>query len=157
MCRGAVSWFTFPPQTQCSGRSHGRQRSWRCSGAEPKPKGGLECWVVLLSRPAGAFLLNFLVWISNYVKRYKLDGWCHKVPRARLLVKSRCSMEMAHQTTVAMSYHTFLFPQSSGLLSSTGKAERTRKEVPRVRKGASTQLLSFHSAFLFPTLQILMR
>ena len=141
MYHGVVSWFTCPRQTQCPGHSHGLQRSWICSGtpdAEPKPKGGLECCVALLTCSAGAFLLTFLRLISNYVKRDKLDGWCHKMPRAQLLVKSRCSMGMAHQTAVVISYHPFLFPQSAGLLSSMGKAEMTEKEVPRVRKGGKT-------------------
>lgn len=123
MYPGVVFWFTFPKQTQCSGHSHGLWRCWMCSGtpgAQPKPKGGLECCLGLVTCPAGAFLLTFLGSISNYVKRDKLDGWCRKMPRARLLVKSRCSTETAHQATV--SYHTVPFLQSSGLLSSMGKA-----------------------------------
>jgi len=144
-CEGSVSsgasWVTLPRQTWCSGRSHGLQRSWMwpgTAGAEPKPEGCFECSVALLTCPAGAFLPAFLGLISNYMKREKLDGWCHKMPRAQLLVESWCSMEMAHQTTVIISYYPFFFPQSSGFLSSIRKTEMTEKEVPRARKGGKT-------------------
>lgn len=115
MYGGVVSWFTFPRRTPCSGHSRGLQSAWMCSGtldAEPKPQGGLESCVGLLTCLAWAFLLAFLGLISNYVTRDKLDGWCHKMPRAQLLVMLRCSMEKAHQTTVVTSYHPFsLFPK----------------------------------------------
>lgn len=43
-----------------------------------------------MALPAGGFLLPFLSSISDSGKRDKPDGWCHKMPRAQLLVKSMC-------------------------------------------------------------------
>lgn len=97
-----------------------------------------------------AFPLAFLGLILNYGKKDKLGSWCHRMPRAQLLVESRCSAEKVHQTTAVISCHPFLFPQSSGLLSSMGKTEMTEKGLSRVRKGEKTQLLRFCSTLLSP-------
>lgn len=59
---------------------------------------------------AGPSLLTFLDFEG--VKRDKLDVWCHKKPRAQLLVKSRCSVEKAQQQL--LEFPLFSPPKAKG-------------------------------------------
>lgn len=150
---GVVSWLTFPRQTQCSGHSHSLQRSWMCSGtpdAEPKPKGGLECCVALLTCPAGAFLLTFLGLISNYVKSKKLDGWCHKMPGAQLASGSgssdNCCNFISSLSLSPKLRASVKHGEGRNYWEGGAKSEERRKNTG----------FGCLFAFLFPALQILM-